>query len=295
MRKHNVGYFISEGFHGIVSHGFMSFAAIGIITACLLIMGSFALVAVNLERNLSDLEDENQFLAYIDESYTEEQARALAPKIQAIPNVAEITFITREEALEKFLEDKENNELYQDFPASRLRDRYAIHVTDIEQLAETSAQVENIQGVAKVRASLEIAEGFITLRNVATAIAVILIAILLAVSLFIIANTIKLATFGRREEIAIMKMCGATNAFVRWPFVYEGIVLGLAGALLAFFLQWGIYSLIVQAVEGSGQVQFLTLLPFKKIALRVLGIFVATGLVVGVGGSTITIRKFLQV
>ena len=295
MRRHNFGYFVSEGLHGIVSHGFMSFAAISIITACLLIMGSFSLVAVNLERNLGDLEQENQFLAYIDESYTEEEARALASQIQAVPNVAEITFITRAEALENFLEDKQDNELYQDFPASRLRDRFAIHVTDIEQLEAASKQVEDIEGVVKVRASLEIANGFIALRNVATAIAVILIAILLVVSLFIISNTIKLATFSRREEIAIMKMCGATNSFVRWPFVYEGIVLGLVGALLAFFLQWGIYALILGAVEGSGQVQFLTLIPFDRIALWVLGIFVGTGLIVGVGGSTITIRKFLQV
>ena len=295
MRKHNFGYFVSEGMHGIVSHGFMSFAAIGIITACLLIMGSFALVAVNLERNLGELEQENQFLAYIDDSYTREEALALEDEIKAVPNVAEVGFITKEEAWESYLEDVDNRELYEGMPASTLRDRYAIHVTDIEQLGATSSQVEQIDGVAKVRASLEIAQGFITMRNVATAIAVILIAILLVVSLFIISNTIKLATFGRREEIAIMKMCGATNAFVRWPFVYEGIVLGLAGALLAFLLQWGIYGLILQAVEGSGQVQFLVLLPFRAIALRVLGIFVATGLVVGVGGSTITIHKFLQV
>lgn len=150
-------------------------------------------------------------------------------------------------------------------------------------------------GVVNYSAQLEIAEGFVTLRNVATAIAVILIVTLLVVSLFIMSNTIKLATFNRRDEIAIMKMCGATDGFVQIPFVFEGIVLGLMGALVAFFLQWGLYALIVQAVEQSSELPWLILLPYGTIALRVLAIFVITGLIVGVGGSVFSIRKFLQV
>lgn len=105
--------------------------------------------------------------------------------------------------------------------------------------------------MAKTKSAPEIAEGFTVIRNIAGAVAVILVVILLAVSLFIIANTIKLATFNRREEIAIMKMCGATNAFVRWPFVFEGLILGLVGAVVAFFLQWGIYVLVGSAISGS--------------------------------------------
>ena len=133
------------------------------------------------------------------------------------------------------------------------------------------------------------------IRNIAGAVAVILVVILLAVSLFIIANTIKLATFNRREEIAIMKMCGATNAFVRWPFVFEGLILGLVGAVAAFFLQWGIYVLVGSAISGSDTISLITVLPFQPMALRVLGVFVLTGFVIGAGGSVLAIRKFLQV
>lgn len=132
-------------------------------------------------------------------------------------------------------------------------------------------------------------------RNVAGGIAVILIAILFLISLFIIANTIKLATFARREEIAIMKMCGATNAFVRWPFVFEGLILGLVGAAIAFFLQWGVYTLIENAVAGGSQLAFIEIISFKRLAVRVLEIFGAAGFVIGVGGSLLAIRKFLQV
>ena len=295
MRKSNIGYFLSEGWHGIRAHAFMSFAAIGIITACLLIMGSFSLVAVNLDYNLGILIEENQFLAYVDENLTDEEALALQAEIEAVPNVASAEFINREQAKDEFIARQDNSELYADLPDTVIRHRYAIHVVDIEQMAATVEAVEEIPGVAKTSAALEIAEGFVAMSNIASAIAFILIAILLAVSLFIISNTIKLATFNRREEIAIMKMCGATNGFIRMPFVVEGIILGLVGALVGFFLQWGIYELIVGAVNESGQVQLITLMDFRTLALRVLAIFGFTGLAVGVGGSVFTIRKFMQV
>ena len=295
MKRSNFTYFISEGWHGIRSHAFMSFAAISIITACLLIMGSFSLVAVNLEYNLGKLVEENQFLAYVDETLTDDEAKALQSKIEAVPNVSSATFISRTEAMESFLKDKEDNDLYQDLPDTVLRHRYTIHVVDIEQMASTVEAVGKVSGIAKTSAALEIAEGFVALSNIASAIAFILIAILLIVSLFIISNTIKLATFNRRDEIAIMKMCGATDGFIQLPFVVEGLILGLVGALVSFALQWGIYELIVQAVHESGQIQLITLLNFQDLALRVMAIFVFTGLAVGVGGSLLTTRKFLQV
>jgi cell division transport system permease protein len=239
--------------------------------------------------------EENQFLAYVDENLTDQEAMALKSKIEAVPNVASATFISREEAMQNFLADKEDNSLYEDLPATLLRHRYTIHVVDIEQMAETVEAVGQVDGVAKTSAALEIAEGFVTLSNVASAIAFVLIAILLVVSLFIISNTIKLATFNRRDEIAIMKMCGATDAFIQIPFVVEGLILGLVGAIVAFFLQWGVYELIVEAVQKSGQIQLIVLLDFKDMASRVMAIFSITGLVVGIGGSLLTIRKFLQV
>ena len=155
--------------------------------------------------------------------------------------------------------------------------------------------MEAVRGVAHTQAAIEIAQGFVMVRNIATGVAAVLVAMLVVVSLFIIANTIKLATFNRREEIAIMKMCGATNAFVRWPFVFEGLILGLVGAVAAFFLQWGIYVLVGSAISGSDTISLITVLPFQPMALRVLGVFVLTGFVIGAGGSVLAIRKFLQV
>ncbi len=295
MRRFDFGYFLKEGFNSIFTHGLMSFAAVCMIICCLLIMGSFSLVAVNLNHMLGDLERENIILAYVDESLDDAAVAELKDVLEAIPNVDRAEFMSREEAMEKFRADKEENELLEDLPAEVLRDRYQIHIIDIEQMESTVRAVENTPGVANYRAELEIAEGFVTVRNVAGAVAVILVVILLLVSLFIISNTIKLATFTRREEIAIMKMCGATNGFVRWPFVFEGMILGLFGALVAFFLQWGLYNLTGTAIAGSDTLQLITVLPFQPMALRLLGIFAGTGLVIGAGGSVVAIGKFLQV
>jgi len=294
-RRLNSGYYISEGFHNVFSHGFMSFAAVCMIVACLLIMGTFTLLAVNLEHMLGELEKENEFLAYVDESYTQEQARALEQELAALDNVASVTFVTREQALEAFLQGREENQLLSNLPASVLRDRYRIHVKDIEDMSQTVEQVGKVQGIAKISVLLKVAQGFVLMRNIAAGVALVLIGILMIISLFIISNTIKLATFHRREEIAIMKMCGATNAFVRWPFVFEGLILGMTGAVLAFFLQWGIYQLVCSAVIEANGLSLVVIIPYADMAKRILAIFAASGFVIGVGGSLMAIRKFLQV
>lgn len=294
-RKFDAGYYISEGFHSIFTHGFMSFAAVCMIVACLLIMGSFSLLAVNLDNMLGDLEAENEFIAYIDETYTEEQARAIQDDIQAVTNVSEAIFVTRAEALEDFKAGRESNELMDDLPAENFRDRYRIHVKDIEAMSATVKAVEGIAGVAKVRAALEIAQGFVLVRNIATGVAVVLIAILAVVSLFIISNTIKLATFYRREEIAIMKMCGATNGFIRWPFLVEGLILGMTGAMVAFVAQWGVYQLVAKLVIQGNGLSLVTMLSYDSMVPTILTIFCGTGAIIGVGGSLLAIRKFLQV
>ena len=294
-KKFDAGYYLSEGFHSIFTHGFMSFAAVCMIVACLLIMGSFTLVAVNLDQLLGSFEAENEFLAYIDENYTTEEAQALQTKIESIPNVKQAIFVTREEALQEYKEGRADNSLLDQMPASALRDRYRIHVADIEQMSSTVEAVKGVEGVANVRAAIDIANGFVLARNIATGVAVILVGILLIVSLFIISNTIRLATFYRREEIAIMKMCGATDAFIRWPFVVEGMILGLLGDVLAFLAQWGVYEIAVKLIVQNNGLSPMVMLPYGEMAPNILGAFCVTGFVIGVGGSLLAIRKFLQV
>lgn len=293
--RFQLGYFIREGFHSIFSHGLMSFAAICMIVACLIIMGSFSLIAVNADKMLGTLEAENEFLAYIDESYTDQQIEDLVSRVKRQVNVASVRFVSREEAKAAYLEGQNLDGLYANLPDEVFRDRLAIRVVDISLFNETVETVANMKGVVNYRAESDLAEGFVTVRNVASALATILIVILAAVSLFIIANTIRLATFARREEIAIMKMCGATNGFIRWPFVIEGLLLGLVGAIVAFFLQWLIYVLLYRAVVESGAITLFTLVAFETMWGRVLSTFLLGGALIGACGSGFAIRRFLQV
>ena len=295
MAKHDIGYFAHEGLSNMFSHGFMSFAAVGITVACLLIMGTFTLVAVNANELLRDLEQENEILAYVDDSCTEAESKALQKKLETVPNVASATYISKEQAMEDFVAQYPDEDMFQDLDPEILRDRYAIKITDLEQIRQTKETVEGIPGIARVNAYEEIAGGFITVRNVATVICVALIAILFVVSVFIISNTIKLTTFDRRDEIAIMRMVGATNGFIRWPFVYEGFMMGLLGAVIAFFSQWGLYEAVTRGVDNNDTLQLIHVIPFQELWVPVAVVFAIAGILIGVGGSLSAIRKFLQV
>ena len=293
--RHDFKFFIREGAGNMFSHGFMSFAAIGITVACLLIMGTFTLVAYNANVNLADLQQENAVLAFVDDALTEQEARALQTKIENVNNVADCTFMSRDEAKENYIARYDGDELYGDLPADVFRHRYVIHVTDPDRIMETKEAVEQVAGIAKARADQAVAEGFTTARNVAGIISIALIAILLLVSVFIISNTIKLTTFDRRDEIAIMKMVGATNGFIRWPFVYEGMLLGLFSAVIAFGLQWLLYSAMANGISSSDTMQLLEVVPFLNIWKPVAAIFAGAGILIGIGGSLMAIRRFLKV
>ena len=295
MARHNFKYFAHEGLSNMFSHGFMTFATIGITVACLLIMGTFTLVAVNADVNLKDLEASNEILAYVDDSYTPAQAKELEKDLEKLSNVASATYISKEQAMVDFAADYPEEELFQDLDPEILRDRYSIKVKDLELQGMTVQEIEDVTGIADVKAYEEVASGFLAIRNVATVVCVTLIVILFVVSVFITSNTIKLTTFDRREEIAIMRMVGATNSFIRWPFVYEGFLLGLLSAAIAFGLQWGLYAAVAEGVGNGDTLQLIRILSFQELWKPVAITFGVSGLLMGVGGSLSAIRRFLHV
>ena len=295
MGKHDFVYFFQEGVKNMASHRLMSVTAITMTVGCLLIMGTFTLVAVNAAMNLSTLSNSNEIVAYVDENWTEPQARSLEEQLLAIPNVTAARYITREEALEAYTEENPEEELFRDLDPGIFRDRYALTIANLEQISITARRVERVPGVAKVNYYEELASGIITARNVAAIVSATLIGVLFVVSMFIISNTIRLTTYDRREEIAIMKIVGATNGFIRWPFVYEGFLMGLVAAGIAFLLQWGLYEAVAGAVADSDTQRLFQILPFQRIWLPVLGTFFGTGMLIGIGGSLTAIRRFLEV
>ena len=293
--RHNFRYFIREGARNMFSHGFMSFAAVGVTVACLLIMGTFALIAFNVNENLAELQRENAVVAFVDDTLSDSHAQELQSQLEKVENVSEAIFVSREEARDNYVDNYDEDDLYADLSAEVFRHRYVIHLEDPELMAETKAAVENVEGIAKARGDEAVSNGFITLRNVASLISIALVAVLLIVSLFIISNTNKLTTFDRREEIAIMKMVGATNSFIRWPFVFEGLLLGVLGAIVAFALQWVLYLAMCRGVNTSDTLQLLRIVPFGRIWKVVAIVFGCAGVLIGVGGSTMAIRRFLKV
>jgi len=295
MQRHDFTYFVHEGASNLFSHGFMSFAAVGITVACLLIMGTFSLVAYNAEMLLKTLESEYEILAFVDEEISAAQTQQVGEKLKQISNVKSVEFITRQEAMDAFEQRTLDDYTRAHLDPNMFRDRYAVFVEDLNLVRETAKEVRDVAGVGDVRVDEDIAGGFILVRNVAGAVSLALVAVLLVVSVFIISNTIRLTTFDRRDEIAIMKMVGATNAFIRWPFVYEGFFLGLFSSLIAFGLQWLVYATLAQSISAADTLQFLHVVPFADIWQPVALTFTAAGMVIGVGGSLTAIRKFLQV
>ncbi len=295
MKLNKLGYLFKEGFRSIFSHGFMSFASVTIIIACLIIMGSFSLVAVNIDALIDTLEDQNQMLAFVDENYATEEAALLQPTVESVPNVASCEFVTREQAMAQWEDQYDNPELFQDIEASVFRDRYIIYLDDISLMEQTKTDLEKIEGIVKVNAELEISNGFVTVRNIVSIISMVIIIILVVISVFIMANTVKLTTFGRREEIAIMKMVGASNGFIRLPFVIEGLTLGILGAVIAFFAEWGLYNLVCNKVMTGILGSFVNVIPFMDMLSPVLVVYLAIGGVVGAFGGIIAIRNYLKV
>ena len=295
MKKNNIGYLLREGFRGVFLHGFMSFAAVCVTVACLIIMGTFSLVLYNVHVMIVDLEKENQVLVYIDEDYSEAEAKSVGSRINLISNVHEAKFVSREQALDNFVGKQSDTTAFNGVDASILRDRYEVTVEDNSLLEQTVAEIEKIDGVAEVSAHYEIANGFQSLQKVLNIASMVIIIVLFVVSLFIISNTVKLAMYSRREEIAIMKMVGATNSFIRLPFVVEGFILGMLGAVIAFFLEWGLYDFLQAKIAVVDTLRLFQIVPFAEVIELVAISYALTGFAVGVVGSLLSIRKFLKV
>ena len=288
-------YLIREGFRSIKTHGFMSFASVAIITACLIIIGSITLLSLNIDKLIADLEQQNEIVAFVNESITDEEtAKALESSILTVGNIESAEFVSRENAMKNFM-SKYDDRLMEGIDASVFRHRFVLHLTDISQMAETKKALEAVPGILKVNAQIEYADRFVRVRNIVSVISLILTAVLTFVSFFIMSNTIKLTTYGRREEIAIMKMVGATNAFIRTPFVIEGLILGLLGGLFGFLIQWLLYTLLNSSLMDTLTGSFVTLVPFKTVMWPLLAAFLGIGVLIGVFGGLNAIRNYLKV
>ena len=295
MKINNLGYLLKEGIRSIFLRGFMSFAAVCVTVACLLIVGSSSCLTYNVNLMVEDLNKTNEILVYVDSELSDAEAKSVGTKLNRVDNVLQAVFVSREEALKKFVEDHAGDDAFTGVVAEDLRHRFVVTLEDNALMTATVANIQQIPGVGGYRAEFELAEGFSTLQRVLELASAAIIIVLLIVSLLIISNTVKLAMYDRRDEIAIMKMVGATNGFIRLPFVIEGLTLGMLGAFIAFGLEWVMYDALTLKIAEMDSLKLFSFVPFDELLIPMIAVFGAAGLFVGVVGSWTSIRKFMDV
>ena len=285
----SIAYYWKEGLRNIFKHGFMSVAAVVIMVVSLLLTGTVTLVAYNITNNITRLQQSNQIVVWIDDSLTTREAKTLQTQFEKIDNIASIAFEDRDVALEQYRKELgDDADILEDYNADNnpLRNSYVFTLSDSMQADATIKEIEAVDG--------DVIRKLIQIQRVFNMIAAAMIVGLAVISIFIISNTVKLAMFARREEISIQKMVGATNWFIRWPFVIEGMVLGLVAGGLAFLAEWGLYTELYN-VAGTVSLSSFHLLSFDVLRWWVLGVYCGAGALFGIGGSVTSIRKFMDV
>lgn len=297
MTGASLRYLIKEGFRNTWTNRMMSIASICVLMSCLVLIGSASMIFLNMDSLLSRIEEENVIMVYIKDDTTDAAITQMGEEIKAMDNIKDIEFIKKEDAWAEQLETMEDaqaqffTQISSDIP---LPDAYKVTVADLSKFDTTVKQLKGLNNVDTIRENKDLAQKLVAIRHGITIISIVIIAVLFAISLFIISNTIKLTVYSRRLEISIMKSVGATNSFVRLPFVVEGMILGILSGVISLGLVWGLYELAVNQFHDFLNSLSLSALPFSDYALAMLGIFVAIGIVSGVGGSVITMSKYLN-
>lgn len=299
MTGASLKYLIKEGFRNTWTNRMMSIASICVLMSCLVLIGSASMIFLNIDSLLSRIEEENVVMVYIKDDTTDDVIEQMGTNLKNLGNIESVEFVPKEDAWAEQLETMEEaaaeffTEIDSNIP---LPDAYKVTVDNLEQFDATVDEIRNVDpdNIDTIRENKDLAQKLVSIRQGISIIAIVIIAVLFAISLFIISNTIRLTVYSRRLEISIMKSVGATNSFVRLPFVVEGMILGIVSGCISIGLVWGLYELAVTQFKDLLDSLNLVALEFADYALPMLGIFIAVGIVSGVGGSLITMRKYLN-
>ncbi len=298
FRLYNIVYFFRLAFQGIFRNGFMSFAAVMVLVSSLLVSGCFWALWENVEYNLNELNEYNKIVVFANKDAEAHTVARLAEKILAIDGVKEVEVLSKDQVLDNLFEEYGE---YQDIldmyhEDNPLKDQIIITYDDpsrvdtiVYRINNMNEDAETLNAVAKINDRRDVAQKIDDVKGYASVVFTWLMVLLFLVSVFIIINTIKLAVSSRKDEISIMRYVGASGFFVSFPFVLEGIILGLFSAGVAFGLQYYIYYVAQGAFSGSGLV---TIIPFDSLLKELLILFAGVGVGLGVIGSLISLRKY---
>jgi len=302
MKVHNIAYLCKTGIKNACSNKMMSFASIGVLVACLLLMGMAVLLGLNIHTLTEEVGRQNQLTAYFDKNLSDNDLAKIELKINSLENVLGTRIITEEENLQKLCERLgETPETLLKTPTddNPLFASCIVQIKSSEEFSQTAMQIEKIKGIVKVNGSKETANMLAAIEHSVLYCGIGIVVLLMAVSVLIVSNTIKLTVFARRREIAIMKYVGATDGFIRLPFLIEGVVIGLLAAVLALLILCAGYTWLIGSVGDHIQIIpeqfFYSAVGFCDVASYMFAGFSATGVLVGILGGSLFVRKYLRV
>ena len=295
MRFSTKQYFIKETYKSIRRNGFMSFASISTVAVSLLVLGMFLMIFLNTNNLAQYLENQVQISVYMQDSATDKELASVKDKLTKMPGVVKVTQVNKQQALERFkkrLGDQEQllNSLGKENP---FPNSFEVQVDNPDRIKVLTPQIGQLPKVETAKFGQEVVEHLFQLTKILRLGGIVLVVFLAMATLFIISHTIRLTVFARRKEVIIMKYVGATDWFIRWPFLLEGMTLGFFGAVVAFVLINSIYASLLDRIHAT--LAFLPLLPTSPLLLYVDLFLLAAGTGIGALGSYISLRKFLRV
>lgn len=290
-------YLIKEGYENLKKHGSKTFSTMLIICATMLVLGIFMILFTNVNKNVETVKVEQGIQAFIEDTATDADIEYIKDAIKKIDGVGEIRYISKDEAYEDAKNVFKDQEYFlegldkvQIFPAS-----YVVKFADIEKANNIKSQIEKIDGIYKVKYNSSTINAVISISKIANIFLLGIGVVLLVVSIFIISNTIKLAVYSNKREIFIMRYIGATNKFIKKPFVIEGAIMGIVSALISFMLISIAYVVIYARIPKVGSsLGVFGFIPYTSLWWMILAIYIVLGLFIGILGSSISIKKYLK-
>ena len=297
--KHSIfGYLLGEGFRNVFHNKKSSGASLAIMCATMLIFGLFFMIIENLNNAVETLETQQGIQVFIQKTATDAQMEQIGEQIQAIDGVNKVTFVSKEDALNQTKEKlKDKQALIAGWDESNpFKASYLVTLTDLKLSSQVQDEIKKIDNIDSIQSRDETINGLVAIANGVRIVSAVILTLLVLISIFIIGNTIKLTVHARRKEISIMKYVGATDSFIRWPFVIEGIIIGIVAALLSILVLGIAYSLITNAAANSIiSTMGIKLLSFTDMTTLLVIVYMVLGIGSGALGSSISMRKYLQV
>ena len=295
MKGSSLGYLTREGFRNVWVNKMMSIASVAVLMACLLIIGIGAMAYFNINSLLDIVEAQNIVMVYVSDEADDVKTSELRLSLENMDNIASCEFVPKEDAFQRQVDLMGGDSaLFEGFKTSPLPDAFKVTVKDLSRFKETVSEIEKLDGVYNVRENSDLASKLVTVRRAVTIVSAGLVAMLFLVALFIISNTIRITMFSRKLEINIMKAVGATNSFIRWPFMVEGVLLGIISAGVSVLLLWGLYELIIYAFSSVITMLGFSFVPFLSYVWYIFGAFLAIGIITGSFGSMVSMNRYLK-